>query len=44
MEENLIQINGGIMINVYVSAKSVTYVKNNMLRILLHVVVKIQNT
>ena len=29
MEENIIQINGGIMINVDVSVKSITYVEKN---------------
>ena len=41
MEENVIQINGGIMINVDVSVKNVIYVKKIMLGILLHIVVKI---
>ena len=43
MEEIVIQINGGIMINVDVSVKNVMYVKNIMLGILLHVIVKIEN-
>ena len=43
METNVIQINGGIMINVDVSVKSVMYVKNIMFGILLHVIVKIEN-
>ena len=43
MEENVIQINGGIMINVDVSVKSIIYVKKVMFRILLHVIVKIEN-
>ena len=36
MEENVIQINGGITINVHVSVKNVMYVKNIMFGILLH--------
>ena len=40
MEENLIQINGGIMINVDVSVKTVMYVTKIMFGILLHVIVK----
>ena len=40
MEENVIQINGGIVINVYVSVKSVMYVKKIMFGIQLHVTVK----
>ena len=43
MEENVIQINGGIMINVDVSVKNVMYVKKVMFGILVHVVVKIEN-
>ena len=43
MGENVIQINGGIMINVDVSVKSVMYVKKIMLGILLHVIVKMEN-
>ena len=42
MEENVIQINGGIMINVDVSVKNIMYVKNIMFGILLHVIVKIE--
>ena len=43
MEENLIQINGGIMINVSVKVKSIMYVKKVMFGIFLHVIVKIEN-
>ena len=43
MEENVIQINGGIMINVDVSVKKVVYVKKIMFGILLHVIVKMEN-
>ena len=44
-EQNVIQINGGITINVDVSVKNVMYVKKKkfIFRILLHVVVKIKN-
>ena len=41
MEENVIQINGGLTINVYLNVKNVMYVKK--VGILLHVVVKIEN-
>ena len=41
MEENVIQIKSGIMINVDASVKSVIYVKK--FGILLHVVVKMEN-
>ena len=41
--KNVIQINGGIMINVDVSVKNVTYVKKIIFGILLHVVVKMEN-
>ena len=43
MEEIVIQINGGIMINVDVSVKNLMYVKKIMFGILLHVIVKIEN-
>ena len=42
MEENVIQINGGIMINVDVSVKNIMYVKKIMFGILLHVIVKME--
>ena len=43
MEENVIQIKGGIMINVDVNVKNAIYVKKILFRILLHVIVKIEN-
>ena len=43
MEENVIQIKGGILINVDVSVKNVMYVKKIMLEILLHLIVKMEN-
>ena len=44
MEENIIQINGGITINVNASVKKkVMYLKKIMFRILLHVTVKMEN-
>ena len=43
MVENVIQINGGITINVDVSVKSIIYVKEILLGILLHVVGKMGN-
>ena len=43
MEENVIQISGGITININVSVKNVAYVKKIMFGILLHVVVKTEN-
>ena len=43
MEENLIQINNGIMINVNLTLKNVNYVKTIMRGILLHVIVKMEN-
>ena len=42
MEENVIQINGGIMINVDVNVRNVMYVKKVMFGILLHVIVKME--
>ena len=43
MGKNVIQINGGIMINVNVSVKNVMYVKKIIFGILLHAVVKMEN-
>ena len=43
MEENVIQINGGITINVDISVRNVMYVKKIMFGILLHAVVKMDN-
>ena len=43
MKRNLIQINVGITINVYVSLKNVMYEKKIIFRILLHVVAKMEN-
>ena len=43
MKENVIQINGGITINVNVSIKNVMYAKKIMFGILLHVIVKMEN-
>ena len=43
MEENVIQINGGIMINVNVSIKSIMYVNKIMFGILFHVVMKMEH-
>ena len=39
MEENVVQINGGIMRNTDVSVKNVMYVKKIVFGILLHVIV-----
>ena len=43
MEENVTQINGGIMINVDVSVKNIMDMKKIMFGIILHVIVKIEN-
>ena len=43
IEENLIQIKSGIMINVDVSVKNIIYVKKIISGILLHTVVKMEN-
>ena len=42
MVENVIQINGGIPINVDVNVKNIIYVKN-IFGSLLHIVVKMEN-
>ena len=42
--KNVIQINGGIIINVDVIVKNVLYMKMTMFQILLHAVLKIKNT
>ena len=44
MEENVIQIKSGITINADVPVKNRTYVKNIIFGILLHIVVKMENT
>ena len=43
MEENVIQINGGITINVDASVKNIIYLKKIIFGILLHVIVKMEN-
>ena len=43
MEENVIQINGEVMINVDVNVKNVMYVKKIIFGILQHAVVKMEN-
>ena len=43
MEEDVIQINGEVMINVDVNVKNVMYVKKIIFGILQHVVVKMEN-
>ena len=43
VEENIIQIKNGMMINVDKSVKNITYVKKIISAILLHVVVKMGN-
>ena len=43
MEENIVQMNGGITINADVSLKNIIYVKEIICGILVHAVVKIEN-
>ena len=43
MEENVFQINDGIMINVDVSVKDIMYVKKIVFGILLHLIGKMEN-
>ena len=43
MKGDVVQINGGIMINVDVSVKKLMYVKKIMFVILLHVIAKMEN-
>ena len=43
MEQNVIQINGEIMIHVNVSVKSIIYVKKIMFGILVYVFVEMEN-
>ena len=43
MEENVIQIKYGIIINVNTSVRNITYVKNIISQILLHEVAKMKN-
>ena len=41
--KNVIQINGGITMNVYECVKNIMYVKNIIFGVLLHVVAKMEN-
>ena len=43
IDENVVQTNGGIMINVDVNVKNVMYVEKIMFETLLHVILKIEN-
>ena len=43
MKKNVIQINGGITINVYVRVKNIMYMKKIIFGILLHAVAKMEN-
>ena len=43
MEESIIQINSGIMINVDVSVKNIKFVKKIVFGILLHIAAKMKN-
>ena len=43
MEQNVIQINGGIMVNVDMSVKIIIYMKNIMFAILWYVIEKMEN-
>ena len=43
MEQNVIQINGEIMVNVDVSVKIIIYMKNIVFAILPYVIVKMEN-
>ena len=43
MEQNVIQINGGIMINVHASVKNFIYVKKILFGILILAIVKMEN-
>ena len=43
MEENVIQIKSGIIINVDVSVKNTIYMKKIIFGILLHIVLKMKN-
>ena len=43
MKRNVVHINGGIKINVYVSVENVIYIKKIIFRILIQVFVKMEN-
>ena len=43
MEDNVIQITGGIKINIDMNVKNAVYVKKTVFAILLHVIVKMEN-
>ena len=42
--ENVIQINGGIIINANVSVKNIIYVKKIIFGILVHILLQMENT
>ena len=44
VDANVIQVNGGVMINVDVNVKNIMYVKKIMLGILLRVIAKMENS
>ena len=44
LKQDIIHINGGIMINVNMSVKSIIYVKKIVFGILLHAIVKMEDT
>ena len=43
MEENISEINGGVIINVDASVRNIMYVKKIMFGILLHITMKMEN-
>ena len=43
MEKNVIQINSGIIINIYVKVQNIMYVKEIIFGILLHAVAKMES-
>ena len=43
MEQNVVQINGGVTINIDVTVTNIIYLKKIMFRILVYVVMRVEN-
>ena len=43
MEQNVVQINGGVTINIDVTVTNIMYLKKIMFRILVYVVMRVEN-
>ena len=43
MEQNVVQINGGVTINIDVTVTNIIYLKKIMFRILVYVIMRVEN-